>query len=209
MACPFGPGRRPWRETLSALAVSPSDGTLQITPPTFDPIAITEEATNFPEGTSQALYQVPSSGLSQEERHRALREATEILQEFASNKFGYMVSCDFQCPHFESQLTSINTVVCGNPFKENHMVLPKWIEQNVLDYFASLWNAKWPHDPEDPDSYWGYVLTMGSSEGNLHALWSARNYLTTDLPNTPNGCAAQPVLLSSQCANFFFFFFFF
>ena len=53
-----------------------------------------------------------------------------------------------------------------------------WMERNVLDYFASLWNAKWPHNPKDPESYWGYTLTMGSTEGNLHALWNARNYLS-------------------------------
>ena len=51
------------------------------------------------------------------------------------------------------------------------------MERGVLNYYASLWNAKWPHDPTDRDSYWGYVLTMGSTEGNIHALWSARNYL--------------------------------
>ena len=41
-----------------------------------------------------------------------------------------------------------------------------WMERNVLDYFASLWNAKWPHNPKDPESCWGYTLTMGSTEGN-------------------------------------------
>ena len=51
------------------------------------------------------------------------------------------------------------------------------MERNVLDYYASLWNAKWPHDESDPESYWGYVLTMGSTEGNLFGLWKARDYL--------------------------------
>ena len=54
----------------------------------------------------------------------------------------------------------------------------KWIERNVIDYYASLWNTKWPYDSTDPETYWGYVLTMGSTEGNLHAMWSARNYLS-------------------------------
>ena len=51
------------------------------------------------------------------------------------------------------------------------------MERNVLDHYASLWNAKWPHDARDPDTYWGYVLTMGSSEGNIYGLWNARDYL--------------------------------
>ena len=52
------------------------------------------------------------------------------------------------------------------------------MERNVLDYYASLWHAKWPHDPKDPESYWGYALTMGSTEGNLYAVWNARDYLS-------------------------------
>ena len=27
---------------------------------------------------------------------------------------------------------------------------PKWMERGVVDYYTSLWNAKWPHDPNDP-----------------------------------------------------------
>ena len=33
-------------------------------------------------------------------------------------------------------------------------------------------------DPKDPQTYWGYTLTMGSTEGNLYALWNARDYLS-------------------------------
>ena len=35
----------------------------------------------------------------------------------------------------------------------------------VLDFYARLWHAKTPHNPNDPDSYWGYILSMGSTEG--------------------------------------------
>ena len=54
----------------------------------------------------------------------------------------------------------------------------KWMECNVLDYYASLWNGKWSYKLEDPETYWGYVLTMGSTEGNLYAAWNARDYLS-------------------------------
>ena len=50
---------------------------------------------------------------------------------------------------------------------------PKWMERCIRDYYASLWNAKWPHGPNGNDTYWGYVFTMGSTEGIIHALWSA------------------------------------
>ena len=49
---------------------------------------------------------------------------------------------------------------------------------NPVTYiYAYLWNAKWPHSISDPDTYWGYVLTMGSSEGNIYSLWNAQGYL--------------------------------
>ena len=79
----------------------------------------------------------------------------------------------------------------------------KWIERiNVLDYFASLWNAKWPYDPSDPETYWGYILTMGSSEGNIHAMWSARNYFMTK-KFTEGGIDSScvPVVFYSQESN--------
>ena len=50
------------------------------------------------------------------------------------------------------------------PFSYNS----KWMERNVLDYFASLWNARWPHRESDKESYWGYVLSMGSTEAFTH-----------------------------------------
>ncbi len=30
---------------------------------------------------------------------------------------------------------------------------------------------------QSPDAYWGYILSMGSSEGNLMAFWMARDYV--------------------------------
>ena len=191
---PYGPQRRPWSETLSKVAISSKDETLLVSPPSFDPLS---GDPNFPDGITQAFYQVPSSGLSFEERDRALEETTLVLRDCATDMFGYMVSCNFQCPsQMDSPLANVLTCTCGDPFNDrNVLIVPKWVERNILDYFASLWNAKWPHDPADPDSYWGYVLTMGSSEGILHALWSARKYLTS-------GSEPQPLLFCSQSSNF-------
>ena len=198
---PYGPLRKPWHETLSIVALEPSDGSLLVSPPTFDPL--TEDACTI-DGITPEFYQVPPCGLSSEERDRALEETLAKLQMGAKNMFGFMVSCNFTCPlQIYSPLGATLANVAGDPFNVHTMynVMPKWVERNVLDYFASLWNAKWPHDPVDPESYWGYVLTMGSSEGNLHALWSARNYLTSDLTNMDSS-VAEPVLFFSQYANF-------
>ena len=201
LSIPYGPGRRPWHETLSEVGISPVDGAPLVTPPSFDPL---EKDRSFPDGVTPALYQVPSCGLSAEEQENAMEQTQGKLEEGAENMFGFMVSQDWHCPrHMQSSMVGVSANIAGDPFTVakayNHM--PKWVERNVLDYFASLWNAKWPHNPDDPESYWGYVLTMGSSEGNLHALWSARNYLTLESSNMDNP-AAQPVLFFSQNANF-------
>ena len=61
--------------------------------------------------------------------------------------------------------------------------------------YASLWNAKWPHDPNNPDTYWGYVLTMGSSEANLYASWNARDYLQGKFMMTDRSVEKNPRVL--------------
>ncbi|MEU4743765.1 hypothetical protein AB0G02_25330 [Actinosynnema sp. NPDC023658] len=67
----------------------------------------------------------------------------------------------------------------GDPFQQgNYKLNTKIVERAVLDHYASLWRAPWPYDADNPDSYWGYVLTMGATEGNLYALASARDYLS-------------------------------
>ena len=195
LTMPYGPRRRPWRETLSNIAIVRQDGTLLVSPPSFDPLS-TESS--VPKGISPALYQVPSTAVSSSDSERAMEETLGMIREGSQRMFGFMVNTNIQClQYMESPFTSVMCNAAGDPFaitKPYHFST-KWFERNVLDYFASLWNAKWPHDPSDPESYWGYVLTMGSSEGNLHALWSARNYLTP-------GAAAEPVLFVSQNANF-------
>lgn len=50
------------------------------------------------------------------------------------------------------------------------------MEQAVLDYYAKLWRAR-RSNGSDPESYWGYVVSMGCTEANLYALWNARDYL--------------------------------
>lgn len=105
----------------------------------------------------------------------------------------------------------------GDPFQHGNMTMnSKWLERAVLDYYAALWNARWPHDDADPESYWGYITSMGSTEGNLYALWNARDYLSgkalhedfdehdqhllyqSPRPDTDNANAYTPVLFYSS-----------
>ena len=170
----YGPDGKPWEETLSPLAKF--QGTYLVSPPSADPAVLYDF--NEEPVTSQ-WYQVPSTGLSKEQRRKAFEETERAIRSSESAVLGYRrsVSNCLECvtnPLMRGHLN--NGGIAYVPSQSGLTTL--WMERNVLDYFASLWRAKWPHNPCDPESYWGYTLTMGSTEGNLHALWNARNYLS-------------------------------
>lgn len=153
------------------------NGELLVSPPSHDPL---DDAGHVPDGVTPALYQVPSSGLGRANHDRAMEETERVVRLGSTTVCGAMGNRNCEIPTLlRSPLGSITMNSGGDPFVGTcfpHQL--KWMERNVLDYYASLWNAKWPHQSGNKKSYWGYILTMGSTEGNLHALWSARNYLS-------------------------------
>ena len=172
---PYGPDQKPWKETLSPLAVK-KDGTLMVTPPSQDPAKIYDNS-DQERNVTPRYYQVPSLGLSSDQARKAQDETYVVIDTQTRNAVGYQC-CYYNDYSVASRYlgTLLNNI--GDPFVPgNYTVNTKWMERNVLDYYASLWNAKWPHDEDDPETYWGYVSTMGSSEGNLYGIWNARDYL--------------------------------
>ena len=145
------------------------------TRPTQDPADIYPKVP----GIDTRHIELPGAGLGEVDRRRALSEfqTHEALQK--ANFLGYQAN---QALHFRGDYAQylddhINNI--GDPFSESHFTVnSKMMERAVLDYYASLWRAKWPHDPADPEAYWGYVVSMGCSEGNLYGLWNARDYLS-------------------------------
>ena len=172
----YGPERKRWTETLSPIARS-RDGKLLVSPPTRDPLTLYDFKQ---ESVTSAWYQVPSVALSQEQRTSALAETARVVEVSKRDTLGWQ--CNYrEFSHVECVKGFLGTHLNngGTPFGAScDRMTTLWIERNVLDYYASLWHAKWPHDPKDPQTYWGYTLTMGSSEGNLHAVWNARDYLS-------------------------------
>ena len=171
---PYGPDRLPWKDTVAPVAIA--NGEYLISPPSQDP----NNVYVFPEaekGITPNNYQVPSKGMTADQTRQAQDETHVFSNRQTMNFLGYQVTLhnDYS-PASKYLTTQLNNV--GDPFTPGSFTLnSKWMERNVLDYYASLWNAKWPHDQNDPDTYWGYVLTMGSSEANLYASWNARDYL--------------------------------
>lgn len=127
-------------------------------------------------------FQLPSTGLTEEQRAKALAQLHEYLSIQKANFLGYQVN---QQLDYEDDLKPylnyhVNNV--GDPFIDGNLTIhSKWMERAVLDYYARVWNARLPHNPADGESYWGYVVSMGCTEGNLYGLWNARDYLAGKL----------------------------
>ena len=178
MTCdiPYGPEQKPWKATLSPWAKS-GDNFL-VTPPSVDPLS----CYSFPKDErdiTPKLYQVPSTGLEAKHCNQAQAETALRVTVQTENYLGYQGTTGTDYTVVSSYLCGTHTNGVGDPFlpRPAKTLSMKWMERNVLDYYASLWNAKWPHVRNDPETYWGYILSMGSTEGNLYGLWSARDYL--------------------------------
>ena len=179
---PYGPGGDPWKCTVSPVAVDEL-GAYLIEPPSEDPIE-TYPKTMVVENEGQkelqeALYQVPSGGIPDIQTiERAKTLALERNQKFQADFLGFQANQAFDYSDLNGFM-KICTNNIGDPFRESSKKTnTRWIERNVLDYYASLWNIRWPHNPYEDDSYWGYCLTMGSTEGNMYSMWNARDYVT-------------------------------
>ena len=173
---PYGPERKPWIDTLSPWAKGLPGEPLLVSAPSQDPMPLY----SFPEterDLTPSFYQVPSTGLTVAQQTEAQDQTREHCTVQTENFLGYQTTMRNDYDVVSAYLGTLANNI-GDPYVPGSMTInTKWMERNVLDYYASLWNAKWPHDPKDKDSYWGYVLTMGSSEGNLYGTWNARDYL--------------------------------
>lgn len=170
---PFGPEDTPWQKTFTRLRLL--DRTPRVSPPSGDPRTSYSTIPEIP----YCKVQIPPNGLDEERYAEAESLFRAYLDRQSNHALGYQLTSNlnYECRlgHYLDQ--HLNNV--GDPFESGaYTPNSKVLERSVLDYFASLWNAKWPHDPDDPASYWGYLLTMGASEGNLYGLWNARDCLS-------------------------------
>ncbi|WP_051877164.1 hypothetical protein [Streptomyces natalensis] len=172
---PFGPEGHTWEEALAAQGLSNGQTSL-VSPPVGDPnVSYPQEP-----GLDYHDFELPADGLSDARRRKALSAMELHLAEKRQHLLGYQVTEDMNGypldlgRFLENHINNI-----GDPFTSGGLkVNTKVVERAVLDYYAALWHAKWPYDPKDRESYWGYMLSMGSTEGNMYALWNARDYLS-------------------------------
>ncbi|MFJ4666650.1 PLP-dependent aminotransferase family protein [Kitasatospora purpeofusca] len=144
-------------------------------------------------------FAIPAEGLTDGERLRALDRMDGYLTRKRRHLVGYQATQELAGSALDLarfMLSNINNL--GDPFQSGgYKPNTKVVERAVLDYYARLWHAGPSYDPADPESYWGYMLSMGSTEGNMYALWNARDYLTR--PGAP-----RPVAFYSEDTHYSF-----
>jgi histidine decarboxylase len=147
---------------------------LMVSPPTQDPCAAYPAVPDI----TCSYFQLPATGLTPAQRAAALAQLQKYESTQQGRFLGYQTNQRLDYEDDLKQYLNYHINNIGDPFTSgNYTMNSKFMERAVLDYYASLWNARWPHDKDDGESYWGYVLTMGSTEGNFYGLWNARDYL--------------------------------
>ena len=117
----YGPERRPWHESLSEVAVT-MDGELLLTPPTCDPLQLE----SYPEvaGITSSWYQVPSTGLSHDQREQALDETSTAVHKGAAQMLGFQ-----GCENFDYLITREIPLVKRNP---TPFTIPSGLKETCL-----------------------------------------------------------------------------
>ncbi len=153
-------------------------------------------------------FDIPDEGLTDIRRERLLGDLETFLMDRRHHVVGFQGNLAIE--HYRRDLAGLLGVVLnnvGDPFQDGDFPLhTKSVERAVLDYHARLWHAEHPRDATDPQGYWGYVLTMGSTEGSLYALYTARDYLAGRRPSlmpapvrsAPDQPSRTPVVFCSE-----------
>ena len=85
---PYGPEKKSWDKSLSPLARSPN-GRLLVSPPSWDPL----KSYDYKQETvTSSWYQVPSTGLSEEQRSKTLAETARGVQLSAKDTLGFQAN---------------------------------------------------------------------------------------------------------------------
>ncbi|EIO3939608.1 glutamate decarboxylase [Vibrio vulnificus] len=184
----YGPDLLPWDEQVPDFAQG------LISSPDADPIEVYRRANQSfgfeVDEIHQANFEIPPIGQSEDEQDTAFSQVQQYVNRQKARFLGYQTEEKIDYGKRIAPFLDVSMNNVGDPFVDgNYTINTKFVERMVLDYFASLWNAKWPSqgpylkadgswDRGDPESYWGYVLTMGSTEGNLYAMLNARDYLS-------------------------------
>lgn len=115
--------------------------------------------------------------LDKAKKTQLLNQHIDRLSERKQQFLGYQTNQDVNFPESLEAFFSMNLLNLGDGFEEGHYHLnAKDFERAIIHYYARLWHLT-DDKAEDDLNYWGYLTPMGATEGNLCALWYAREYL--------------------------------
>ncbi|MBL6986548.1 MAG: histidine decarboxylase [Methylobacter sp.] len=173
----FGPLQLPWEDQVPF--------GVEAAPPTKDPnktyVSVPPKGVggDFPV-IDYALFEIPANAMSDDQRTAAVNQLKKVIKTQHANFMGFQANQDESYSDY-AWLLDMHVNNIGDPFTGGLFTLnSKVCERAVLDYFASMWNIDWPHtegDKRPSERYWGYILSMGFTEGNIYGLFNARDYL--------------------------------
>lgn len=118
---------------------------------------------------------ISESGLSHTQKESILTDFFGEMRDKKQHFLGYQTNQDVQFSPSLSPFLALNLLNLGDGFEDgSYEINTKQFERAVIDYYACLWGFSHTLSPRN---YWGYITAMGSTEGNLFALWNARDYL--------------------------------
>ena len=176
---PYGPKQRPWNEQLPSWAsvTGPLENPIGL----YDSVPPTDVNGAFPV-IDYRKFEIPPEGLTDSEYEDALADFKLFIETQHKNFTGYQTNEYIENNTELAWMLDIHTNNVGDPFTTGIFALnTKFIERAVLDYFAAIWRAKWPFNSNGAatdDRYWGYVMSMGATEGNIYGLYNGREYLS-------------------------------
>ncbi|QMV16852.1 pyridoxal-dependent decarboxylase [Vibrio spartinae] len=123
----------------------------------------------------QQKLAIGESCLSEADKETILSDYFMALDQQKASFLGYQTN---QQVEFSSRLLpflTLNLLNLGDGFEDgSYRINAKQFERAVLDYYAQLCGFAGSYTQR---RYWGYLTAMGSTEGNLYALWNARDFL--------------------------------
>ncbi|MCP2256541.1 histidine decarboxylase [Streptoalloteichus tenebrarius] len=141
------------------------------------PSAVPDDA---PGESMEDLFALPLSGLP---KGRGQEILGTLMACFSAKWRALLAGAEAPRVDYQADLSPMlgfPVAYVGDPFEDvRHAPHLRAVERAVVGYYARLWHAR-PRSsrPMPEDAYWGYVLSLGASEGLLYALWVARDYLS-------------------------------
>lgn len=138
---------------------------------------------------------IAPEGLHDITRRRMLRDYGVNMAERQRYFAGFQTNQQGEFDALLRPLLEMNLLNLGDSDEDGaYQVNSKPFERAVVAYYARLWKM--------PSPYWGYLTAMGSTEGNLFALWNARDFLcgapTIEWPAHTHARYAPVVLYSAS-----------